>query len=196
MLRGKPLEALPAFCASTASRRWCLRATRSRTPRSGTPRSERSPRLTGWQWRARAGTRCTIQLSCSASAGARCPSRTRCVVSRYRQASAALTAGALGSTCVPAVLTKCYQHVDSCDAGQMHYSFCEPSQQHSRLQGFEKLAAQAGPPPAPLPEAPAQLPRPSPAAIAADTGIPAVTTWKGYTGEPTTHFKAILDLMH
>ena len=56
-------------------------------------------------------------------------------------------------------------------------------------QGFEKLMAQAGPPPAPLPDAPAQLPRPSTAALMADTGIPNVTDIQGYEGEPTTHFK-------
>jgi hypothetical protein len=57
------------------------------------------------------------------------------------------------------------------------------------LQAFEKLMAQAGPPPAPLPDAPAQLPRPSPAALMADTGIPNITDIAGYEGEPTTHFK-------
>ncbi len=75
-------------------------------------------------------------------------------------------------------------------------TFAAASEVGCQLQGFEKLAAQAGPPPAPLPEAPARLPGPSPAAIAADTGVPAVTDMEGYTGEPTTHFKAILDFMH
>ena len=64
------------------------------------------------------------------------------------------------------------------------------------LQGFEKLTALAGAPPKPLPDAPAQLPRPSPAALAADTGVPGITEIGGYTGEPTTHFKALRSRCH
>jgi len=56
------------------------------------------------------------------------------------------------------------------------------------MQGFQALAKKAGPPPQPLPDAPAQLPPVHPVASAAHSGIPSAKQL-GYKGTATSAFK-------